>query len=161
MRKKILPILLALASLLILSAAAQAGEPPCIDSVSAQSSGNTILVYHDQAEWNCCATIQFDMVQTDDTLNVFETETFATGPCHCDCCFDLSTNIMNVPPGTYLVRVLNAATDEVFGEVSVTIEVGQLGQPVLGESSQSPCGGWAIGETDVISTWGYIKALYR
>jgi len=163
MRKETLLTLSVLAALILsvaLSIVAQAGEPPCIDSVRAQPNANTILVYHDQAEWNCCATIQFDMVQSSDTLNVFETETFAAGPCHCDCCFDLSTSIMNVSPGTYLVRVLNAATGEVFGEVTVTVEAGELTEPVLGEASQSPCGGWAIGETNETS-WGHIKVLYR
>jgi len=162
MRKVTLVILSGLASSLIFSVAlcvaALAGEPPCLDSVRAQPSGSTILVYHDQAEWNCCATIEFSMVPAHDTLNVIETETFAVGPCHCNCCFDLSTSIVDLSPGTYLVRVLSSM-GEVFGEVSVTVEVGQFTDPVLGESSQSPCGGWAIGKVN--ETWGYIKVLYR
>jgi hypothetical protein len=160
MRKETLAIVLILASLLVFSVAAQGGEPPCRDTVRAVAVGNTIQVYHDQAEWNCCAKIQFNLVQAQDTLNLFETETFEVGPCHCDCCFDLSTTIVDVAPGTYLVRVLDAQTSEVFGEVWVTVEIGQWNQPGLGEPSQSPCGGWTIG-VKLDSTWGRIKVLYR
>jgi len=161
MGKETLAVFLVVSSLLVFSIAAQGGEPPCSDTVRAQAIGNTIQVYHNQAQWNCCATIQFDLVPAQDTLNLLETETFSVGPCHCDCCFDLSTTIVDVTPGTYLVRVLDAQTGEVFGEVWVTVETGQLYPLGLGESSQSPCGGWAIGVVNQDSTWGRIKALYR
>jgi hypothetical protein len=160
MRRETLVIFLIVASSMVLSVAAQGGEPPCRDTVRAQAIGNTIQMYHDQAEWNCCASIQFNLVQVQDTFSLFETETFAVGPCHCDCCFDLSTTIVDVAPGTYLVRVLDAQTSAIFGEVWVTVEIGQWGQPGLGPPSQSPCGGWAIG-VEPNSTWGRIKALYR
>ena len=160
MRKEPLAIVLIFASLLVFSVVARGNEPPCRDSVRAEAIGNTIQVHHDQAQWNCCAKIQFEFAQAQDTLNLFEIETFAVGPCHCLCCFDLMTSITDVAPGTYLVRVLAAETGELFGEVWVTVEIGQWGGPVLGEPSQSPCGGWPIGvERD--STWGRIKALYR
>jgi len=160
MRKETLAIVLIFASLLVFSVVAQGDEPPCRDTVRAEAIGNTIQVYHDQAQWNCCANIEFELAQAQDTLNLFETETFEVGPCHCLCCFDLMTSIVDVAPGTYLVRVLAAETGELFGEVWVTVEIGQWGGPVLGEPSQSPCGGWPIGvERD--STWGRIKALYR
>jgi hypothetical protein len=160
MRKEPLAIVLILASLLLFSVAAQGDEPPCRDSVRAEAIGNTIQVHHDQAQWNCCAEIQFEFAQAQDTLNLLEIESFAVGPCLCLCCFDLMTSITDVAPGTYLVRVLAAETGELFGEVWVTVEIGQWNGPVLGEHSQSPCGGWPI-SVEPNSTWGRIKALYR
>lgn len=159
-RKETLAVVLILVSLLVFSVAARGDEPPCRDIVRAEAIGNTIQVYHNQAEWNCCAKIQFDLAQAEDTLNLFETETFAVGPCFCLCCFDLMTSIIDVAPGTYLVRVLAAETGELFGEVWVTVEIGQWGGPRLGAPSQSPCGGWPI-SVKRDSTWGRIKALYR
>jgi len=152
-------ILMMSASTLILVTSVRAGDPPCRDTVRAIAPENTIQVFHDQAERNCCATVAFDLVQAQDTLNLYESETFSVGPCHCNCCFDLSTSIENVEPGIYLVRVLDAVSGELFGEVSVTVEIGQFGQPALSPPSQSPCGGWAIG-VEPTSTWGRIKALY-
>ncbi|MDI6808678.1 MAG: hypothetical protein QME66_06830 [Candidatus Eisenbacteria bacterium] len=164
MRNKFLAFLLVLvvAFISILAEVAGAGWPPCDGKVRAEVAGTTIIVYHDQAEWNCCATIVFDLVQAQDTLNVCEFETFTVGPCHCICCFDLVTRIENVAPGTYLVRVVNGETGELFGELWVTVEGLPQGQSSLRSREQSPCGGWNTGvEPQTNPTWSRIKALYR
>ncbi|UCF79046.1 MAG: hypothetical protein JSW03_01950 [Candidatus Eiseniibacteriota bacterium] len=144
--------------------AAQAGDPPCNGSVSAGSSGSTIVVHHDQAEWNCCAEIEFELSASQDTLNLYEFETFGEmGPCLCLCCFDLTTTIEDVPPGDYLVRVLNGLSGELFGEVWVTVTWGLMGEISLGGTAQSPCGGWTTSVEDPLpaTTWGRVKTLYR
>ncbi|KPJ59692.1 MAG: hypothetical protein AMJ46_10095 [Latescibacteria bacterium DG_63] len=133
MRGKLLVILLVLTSSVSFQSAALAGEPPCQDTVRAEGVGSTIVVHHDQAEWNCCATILFDLVEVQDTFNLYEIETFEVGPCDCICCFDLTTSIMNVTPGCYLVRALHAGTGEVFGEVWVTVGPGTLGEATSGK----------------------------
>ena len=160
-----------------------AGWPPCADTVRAVVVGSNINVYHDQAEWNCCATIAFDLDARGDTFDLYESETFEVGPCHCLCCFDLVATITDVPPGDYLVRVLAAETGEVFGETWVEVPevrlgvarpVGPRGTPAssslggtqecaaeLGGALQSPCGGWTADVEVAESTWGRIKTLFR
>ena len=163
------------------------GEPPCKDTVRAEVLANDINVYHDQAQWNCCATITFDLDAHADTFDLYESEAFEIGPCHCLCCFDLATTITDVAPGEYLVRVLAAESGELFGEVWVQVpevwsEAEVMG-PVpqarsaedvwpgapgirecaagLGGTLQSPCGGWTTSVKETPSTWGQIKAIFR
>jgi len=160
-----------------------AGTPPCQDTVRVEVVRNNIHVHHDQAEWNCCATIAFDLDARGDTLDLRESETFEVGPCHCLCCFDLVATITDVPPGDYLVRVLAAETGEVFGGVWVEVPEVRLGiarpsgtreitpgapagsiqecAAELGGTLQSPCGGWITDVEVASTTWGRIKALYR
>ncbi|KPJ60580.1 MAG: hypothetical protein AMJ46_06200 [Latescibacteria bacterium DG_63] len=162
MQRVALTILLVFASTLFFCSSADGGFAPCQDTVRAEVVGNTINVYHDQAEWNCCATMVFELIAVQDTFNLLEFETFEVGPCFCICCFDLLTSIAHVPPGDYLVRVLSGHTGEVFGEIWVTVELGPWGEPWLGETAQSPCGGWNVGADDpASSTWGRVKALFR
>jgi hypothetical protein len=70
-----LPILVVI-FIFVLAEVAAAGYPPCQGRVTAEVAGTTVMVYHLQAEWNCCATIVFDLVQAEDSLNVYERETF-------------------------------------------------------------------------------------
>jgi hypothetical protein len=124
-----------------------------------------IVVYHDQAEWNCCAEIEFELTAVQDTFNLYEFETFDEwGPCVCTCCFDLTTMITDVAPGDYLVRVYDGLSSELFGEAWVTVGAGVWGMTALGGTSQSPCGGWTTAVEDPPSpstTWGRVKALFR
>jgi len=152
-----------------------AGSPPCADTVRAVVVSNSIHVYHDQAEWNCCATIKFDLDAHADTLDLYESETYSVGPCHCLCCFDLVTTITGAAPGEYLVRVLEAESGELFGAVWVQVpEVTPGGDAAssvssgvsactagLGGSLQSPCGGWTADVTQPTTTWGRVKAVFR
>ncbi|KPJ59672.1 MAG: hypothetical protein AMJ46_09980 [Latescibacteria bacterium DG_63] len=162
MRRAVLSFLLMFAFTVLFFSSAYAGWPPCHDIVRAEAVGSTINVYHDQAEWNCCATMLFELFEVQDTFNLLEFETFEFGPCVCLCCFDLSTSILHVAPGEYLVRVINGHSGGIFGEVWVTVEEGPWDEPSLGGIAQSPCGGWGVGvEEPASSTWGRIKALYR
>ena len=154
------------ASLLLctpLAANAQWCDP---DEVIARAEGSTIIVNHNNAEWNCCVWIQFDLVENGYMLDLYETEMGEL--CYCICCFDLIATIEDVEPGNYLVRCLDAVTEEVLGEDWVTVEGGGGAKAALGGSWQSPCGGWASAvpddpdlEDDGVASWGAIKALYR
>ncbi len=152
-----------------------AGTPPCTDAVRATVVTNAIHVYHDQAEWNCCAKVEFSLSAHADTLDLYESETFELGPCHCLCCFDLITTITGAASGDYLVRVSAAEGGELFGEVWVSVpEVTPGGDetgpesttgPVcaagLGGSVQSPYGGWTVDVPQPSTTWGRVKAVFR
>ncbi len=160
-----------------------AGEPPCQDSVGATVLRSNIHVYHDQAEWNCCATIAFYLDAHADTFDLYESDTYEVGPCHCLCCFDLLTTITHVAPGEYLLRVLAAETGELYGQVWVEVPEIRPGvarpsvrlrtqgvEPAgriqecaadLGGTLQSPCGGWGTDVEVAESTWGRIKTVFR
>lgn len=163
--KRMNTALLATAGLLLctpLAANAQWCDP---DVVSAQVQGSTIIVFHDNAEWNCCAEIQFELVENGYMLDLYESEYFETEPCVCMCCFDLITTIEDVEPGEWLVRCLDAVTQAVLGQVWVTVEGKGGAKTSLGGSWQSPCGGWTSAvpnlEDDGVASWGLIKTLYR
>jgi hypothetical protein len=163
MKRAILVSLAAAALVACFGFTAYAGEPPCNDTVGAQVMENTILVRHDQAEWNCCAEIVFELSVAQDTFNLYEFETFGEwGPCVCICCFDLTTTVRDVAPGDYLVRVLDGLSGEIFGEVWVTVEPELSGMASLGGTEQSECGGWITAVKEPTSTtWSRLKVLYR
>ncbi len=162
MQKVTLSILLVSAFTILVCGSAAGGFPPCAGTVRAEDAGGAINVFHDQAEWNCCAAIVFQLSEVQDTLDLLEFETFEVGPCDCICCFDLSTSVLDVSPGEYLVRVLNGHTGEIFGEVWVTVQVGPGGACSLGETCQSSCGGWNASLVEVTNApWGRIKSLFR
>jgi hypothetical protein len=136
------------------------------DVVTAGVDGSTITVFHDNAEWNCCAWIQFALVENGEMLDLYETE--MGNFCWCTCCFDLIATIEDVAPGTYLVRTIDAEGGQVLGQVWVTVEGPGATKAALGGSQQSPCGGWPTAVPDDpghglegIASWGLIKALYR
>jgi len=145
------------------TASAQWCDP---DVVTAWATGSTITVSHENAEFNCCMGIQFLLIPNDYMLDLYEVE-FGM-PCFCTCCFDLITTIVDVAPGTYLVRVFDAVTEEMYGQVWVTVEGADGARAGLGDTEQSPCGGWPSavpdeqeGEEEELVSWGSIKALYR
>jgi hypothetical protein len=152
-----------------------AGAWPCADdTVRAVVVTNAIHVYHDEAEWNCCATIEFDLAAHADTFDLYESETYSGDPCFCSCCFDLLATITGAAPGDYLVRVLAAASGELFGEVWVNVPEVVPGGDAAAESSalsacaaglggtlQSPCGGWTVDVTQPQWSWGRVKTTFR
>lgn len=108
-------------------------QEPCTDSISAVIMGDTVIVYHTGAYYNCCSKIEYTIVLHADTIDLIESET--GDPCDCLCCFDLSTTITNLVPGTYLVRVWNEDQSILYGQVEVTIG----GNVSPGEVTQSEC----------------------
>lgn len=122
------------ALLCVVVAAGGLAEEPCTDSIFADVSGDTVLLYHTGALYNCCATVEFTVSQQDTLIIVTEAEQFdSAGPCDCNCCFDLSVTISDLEPDTYLLQVW--AGDTLFyGELTVVI-----GGATLGDVAQSEC----------------------
>jgi len=163
MMKRLLMTLSIAVSLLVFCAATASAQWCDADEVSAEVIGNDITVYHDNAAWNCCVQIQFDLVENGNVLDLYETE--VGWPCFCICCFDLIAVINDVAPGDYLIRVLDAASGNVLGQTEVTVAGGDAAKAGLGETLMSPCGGWLSGIPDITpdeaTSWGAIKTLYR
>lgn len=136
-------------------------EEPCTDSVFAETLGDTLMVYHTGAFYNCCAIVEFTLQEEDTIINIIETETFGPeGPCYCMCCFDLSVGIVGLPPDDYLVRVWNEDQTVLHGEVQITIP-GRKASPTIGEVVQSECVNLFVrGDTDESHGIAMADALY-
>jgi hypothetical protein len=147
--------LLAVAVLLVaLTSPAQ----ECEETFSFETLPGTIVVHHDQALYNCCAWIDFDVDQDEFQIVIRESEQFESGPCDCLCCFDVSVKIAGLWPGIYEVTVWKTSDfggTELFGPWWV--EVDGSSEP-LHVTSYLPCDLALLQDT---VTWGTIKALYR
>lgn len=70
---------------------------------------NVLLLTHINAGFNCCPEeITADIIITGNVITITESEEGAF--CDCDCLFDLEYEIMNLPPGTYVIRVIEPYT---------------------------------------------------
>ena len=115
------------------------GTEPCIDTVFAEVIHDTVEVYHEGAFYNCCAVMDFSLQMGDTTVDIVETETFPTGPCHCMCCFDLHLSIGGLLPGAYWVSVWNEDKSVLYGKIRVVVGAHSSGQPEISEFWQSDC----------------------
>jgi hypothetical protein len=151
------PLLAALAfALSVLPATAGATSFWCpLEGVLIETSDGTIVVNHIQAEYNCCAWIEFEVQQYPHMIDIYEWERFQTEPCPCMCCFDLSVTVGGLAPGVYLVNIHKDGT--FFGSWQVTVSGTS---PARVETSYLPCVETGIPESRIVSSWGVIKALY-
>lgn len=102
------------------------------DTVIFSSSGDAILVVHQNAFYNCCSKIK---VNIEVAPNGFDLLEYDVGyGCKCMCNFDITTTISGCSPGTYLVRVFDIHRN-IVGSGVVYI----LPQYTGSESSQSEC----------------------
>ena len=112
--------------------------PP--DVVWAEVVGDQVTVHHEQAEFNCCPVLEHTIVQDGNLIDIYEVEVEAL--CFCVCCFDLMHALVDLPPGTYTVRVWGAygCDPNPCGTTQFTVLEGQ-GFPST-FSMASACGGW-------------------
>jgi hypothetical protein len=76
------------------------------DTVIFSSHGDTILVLHQDAFYNCCSEIAVDVLQTAGGFDLFERDT-SEEACFCMCDLDITTIISGVAEGTYVVRLFD------------------------------------------------------
>jgi uncharacterized protein (DUF2141 family) len=106
------------------------------DTVIFSSNGDTILVIHQNAFYNCCSKIEVKVTQTQEGFDLAESDTGL--PCDCPCLFDIATIISGLSPGSYLIRVFDIDSNLV-GSGVVDLPPKYTGF----ESSQSECKeGW-------------------
>lgn len=148
----------------------------CEDDFYAVADGSTVKVYHDGAEYNCCPDpFTYEVVFDDFQIHVTETENLSE-PCDCICCFDVGVEIEDVSPGTYEVIFSwfdYGPYEWLVQSMEVTVEdLGQSGQPAVGDIAQSDCYWEPTGVPDPTAdpwaepppsrvSWGSIKALYH
>jgi len=130
----------------------------CEEIVLVEPGDGSIGVSHVQALYNCCAWIEFDILQDGFEIDVHEWERFEFGPCYCMCCFDLFATVSGLASGEYEVTVWKHRFDvptEALGPWIVAVSGSSL--PGI-ETRYFPC---AQTDVDEPGTWGVIKALYR
>ena len=103
--------------------------------VWSEVEGNTAIVHHDDAYFNCCADMAFEIVEDGYQINIYERD-LGTNPCYCMCYFDFTHILDGLAPGTYNVNVWEASYDEKFklaGTTTFTIktQVGSLSTMTL------------------------------
>ena len=64
----------------------------------------TLLLKHVNAGFNCCPVMNNNIFIEGDTIIVMEVET--EGLCDCICLFDLDYEVINLPPGIYMIKVI-------------------------------------------------------
>lgn len=132
---------------------------PCDEKVVFETSPGAICVCHDQVEFNCCCSIEVEVVQGEFELDLYEREVLEGGGCDCLCCYDLEILVSGLDAGEHVVRIWknseSTAGDELYGTWRVQVE-GESEPEV--RAAHSGCGGWTSAES---ATWGTIKALYR
>jgi hypothetical protein len=138
------------------------------DEVLAQVDGGTLTVLHRAALYNCCPTrFEHQLSGSGDTLRVVEIEILEL-PCPCLCCYDLSTDIENMPPGDFVVDFAWDDYETAGWQhriIHVTVpDAGQTDPPRVSELESSGC----IHNEDLTgaplegsSTWGRVKGVYR
>jgi hypothetical protein len=65
---------------------------------------NVLLLTHLNAAFNCCPAIGAEITVRDHVIMITEKET--SGLCDCLCLFDLDYQIVNLPPGEYVIKVI-------------------------------------------------------
>ncbi len=132
------------------------------DGLRVDVDETTITVHHDAARYNCCPDPFGYAVSWDfNTLVVTETETL-TNPCYCNCCYDLSTTIEDMPAGQFTLR-LRWYDYETNGWAQLEApfavnDVGQSGTYMPGASLSSGC---LASAENAINSWGRVKTLYH
>jgi uncharacterized protein (DUF2141 family) len=117
---------------------------PTTTGVIFSSHGDTILVVHKDAYYNCCSKIK---VNVKGTSNGFDLSEYDVGDiCRCMCYFDVTTTISDLSPGTYLIRYFDIDGD-LAGSGVIDIPSKYTGS----ESSQSKCK-WGLYKTDAQAT---------
>jgi hypothetical protein len=153
---------LAVAAVLLLASLACA-QMDCSEEVTIDVGPGAISFYHSEAEFNCCAWIDVEVVQEGFAIDIYERERFEEGPCFCLCCFDAHATISGLAPGEYTLSIWKAF--EGPEGYWTLVEVGEWLVTVEGVAEAYLLAGYVpcieSGAADDTTTWGTIKALYR
>jgi hypothetical protein len=96
------------------------------------SHGDTILVIHQDAFYNCCSEIKVNVTETARGIDLWEYD--VGDACKCMCYFDITTMISGLSLGTYLIRYFDVDSNLVdSGVVDIPPKYDGF------ESSQSGC----------------------
>lgn len=146
-----------------------------VDVITAEVEGSTVTIFHEAALYNCCWNpFEYITFWEDGRLVVVEDEILVNG-CWCQCCYNLSVQIQDVPPGEQIVvfRWYNEESND-WVEVELEIFVANDDHPQqdpltdkasVGPYTQTPCLDAAASVPDEPVgqpvSWGTLKARYH
>jgi len=78
--------------------------------VWSEVKGNTAIVHHDMAYFNCCPDMFFEILRDGFTIDIYEGDLY-THPCNCDCHFNFTHELEGLEPGAYNARVWRGFLD--------------------------------------------------
>jgi len=163
--------------IMVLCSTPAIGQYWCLneDQVYAQVEGSTVTIFHDAALYNCCWNpFEYTFFFEDGHLVVMEDEILVNG-CWCQCCYDLSVVVEDVPPGDQVI-VFRWYDEESNGWIDVELSVfvanqdSPHGEPAgdkiaVGGYTQTPCLDYPASVPDdhpaQIVTWDALKARYK
>ncbi len=91
-------------------------------SVRIGVEGDDLVMFHEDAVYNCCAVIVVELEDRRPLLKLVERETYPTGgPCRCVCTWDISARVSDLPPGTYQVEVWDGMRPELLARAEIVI----------------------------------------
>lgn len=102
------------------------------DSLLCRVVGDTLVIIHQDAYYQCCLEVRMVVHESNYTLDIVEYD--VGQPCDCMCTFDLTTHIVGLRPGTYTVQVWSEF-GQFHGKCTMTIPEAAR----LGGYSQSEC----------------------
>lgn len=114
------------------------------DSVIFNVYGDTIVVLHYKALYQCCALIKIDVVQSENGFDIFESDTGEQ--CNCLCYFDITTLISGLAQGSYFIRLF-----DIDGEPVDSALIDIPPKYTKFESSQSACN-WGLYKSNEMSS---------
>ena len=91
------------------------GGPCADDRVELTVDGRTLHAVHWDASYNCCPPddISVSLFVEGNVLRLIETD--PGDGCHCVCCYDVETTIIDLAPGMYIVEYCWEDYDDPFG----------------------------------------------
>lgn len=110
--------------------------------VSSEVADNIAIVHHDEAWFNCCPEMVFEIRKDGYTIDIFEQDTLPQ--CDCMCYFDFTHTFKGLAPGTYVSSVWESTypgQDYLLAgttEFTIPYKVGTYAETSL----RSQCGGW-------------------
>ncbi len=135
------------------------------DEIVAEVDGHSVRIEHLAALYNCCPDpITYDVEVGDATIFIQENTLM---PCDCECCYDLTLVVADVPPGPWnlLFRWFDVESWQ-WTERVLQVEVPDVGQtppPYVADAFRTECLETTSvpDETSIGMTWGAVKALCR
>ena len=154
------------ACLFLTAPAPAAAWPGCeFDRVTAVMEGDTLVVAHDAATYNCCFDdIEYSLSWQADTLVITEIE-ILTESCPCLCCYSLSVRVADLPPGELIVTLVwqdyDTGGQESWSDQVLVPGGGSGGGPVIAGRGVSECLDMTGLPEVQTTTWGRVKSRYH
>lgn len=94
------------------------------DCIYYEYDGSCILkLIHINAAFNCCGIITSAAVLNGNNIDIYVWEDFESYPCPCLCLYDLTYQLVNLPPGEYNIRVQEMYVQTGDPSVNCTVDL--------------------------------------